>query len=98
MRFFRYDPAAMRPGAFGIAEPGPAAEECLPQEIDLVVVPGVAFTADGARMGRGRGYYDRYLSQPALRATKVGVCYAHQLCDGLPTEPHDVAMDAVVAG
>lgn len=96
MRFFRYDPAAMRPGAFGIAEPGPGAEECPAEEIDLMLVPGVAFTAAGDRLGRGRGYYDRYLAQAAVRAARVGVCYAHQLADALPTEPHDVRMDGVV--
>lgn len=98
MRFFRYDPATMAAGAFGIEEPGPGAEECAPGEIDLMLVPGVAFTAAGARLGRGRGYYDRYLSQPAFRGAKVGVCYAHQLASEIPVEPHDVRMDLVVAG
>lgn len=96
MRFFLYDPSAMRRGAFGIDEPGPGAVECPPSEIDLMVVPGVAFTAAGDRLGRGRGYYDRYLSLPGLRAVRVGVCYAHQLLAGLPVEPHDVRMDCVV--
>lgn len=96
MRFFRYDPRTQRPGAFGIEEPGPQAELCDPGELDLIVVPGVAFTAAGQRMGRGRGYYDRYLSQPGVRAVKVGVCFAHQLVVSLPVEPHDVTMDRVV--
>lgn len=96
MRFFRYDPRTQRTGAFGIEEPGPEAEECAPGELDLIVVPGVAFTPQGVRMGRGRGYYDRYLAQPGLRAVKVGVCFAHQLVEALPVEPHDVPMDCVV--
>lgn len=96
MRFYRYDPAVMRPGAFGIAEPGPEAEVCDPADLDLIVVPGVAFAPDGRRLGRGRGYYDRYLAQPGLRALKVGVGYAHQLVGALPAEPHDVTMDVVV--
>lgn len=98
MRFFVYDRATLVPGAFGIEEPGPETCEVPPEEVDLAVVPGVAFTAGGARLGRGRGYYDRYLSQPAFRAVKIGVCYRHQLVDELPLEPHDVVMDAVVAG
>lgn len=98
MRFFDYDAAALVRGAFGIAEPGPAARECPPGQIDLIVVPGTAFTADGARMGRGRGYYDRYLAQPGFRGVKVGVCFAHQLVGELDTEPHDVLMDRVVSG
>jgi 5-formyltetrahydrofolate cyclo-ligase len=96
MRFCDYDPAALGAGAFGIAEPGSAAAACDPTEIDLVVVPGTAFTRAGARMGRGRGYYDRYLSQPGFRAVKIGVCYAHQLVGELPVEPHDVFMDYVI--
>ena len=67
MRFCDCDPAALRRGAFGIAEPEPGARTCPPGEIDLVVVPGVAFTAGGVRLGRGKGYYDRYLSQAEFR-------------------------------
>lgn len=96
MRFYEYDPRTMCPGAFGIAEPGPEARLCEPRELDLVIVPGTAFTAVGARMGRGRGYYDKYLAQPEVHAVKIGVCYAHQLVGELPSEPHDVAMDCVI--
>lgn len=96
MRFFDYDPRTLRPGAFGVGEPGPDARLCKPREIDLVIVPGTAFTASGLRCGRGRGYYDRYLSQPGMRAVKTGVCYAHQLVGELPAEPHDVAMDMII--
>lgn len=96
MRFYEYDPRTMRPGAFGIAEPGPEARLCEPRELDLVIVPGTAFTAAGARMGRGRGYYDKYLAQPEVHAVKIGVCYAHQLVGELSSEPHDVAMDCVI--
>ena len=84
MRFYEYDPRTMRPGL------------CEPRELDLVIVPGTAFTAAGARMGRGRGYYDKYLAQPEVHAVKIGVCYAHQLVGELPSEPHDVAMDCVI--
>lgn len=96
MRFCEYDPQTLRPGAFGIAEPGPEAQTCDPSEIDLVIVPGTAFTAAGARCGRGRGYYDKYLSRPDVHAVKVGVCFAHQLVGELPAEPHDVAMDYII--
>ena len=96
MRFFDYAPGALRAGAFGIAEPDVDAELCEPSEIDLIVVPGTAFTQAGARMGRGRGYYDKYLSQPGVKAVKVGVCFACQLIGELPAEPHDVTMDYVI--
>ncbi len=98
MRFFDYDPRHLAAGAFGIEEPGADAVLCPPEEIDLLVIPGVAFTAAGARLGRGRGYYDRYLAQPELRARRVGVCFAHQIVEALPAEPHDAAMDLVVWG
>jgi len=71
---------------------------CPPEAIDLLVVPGVTFTREGARLGRGKGFYDRYLSQPALRACCVGVCFAHQLVADLPVEPHDRSMEVVCFG
>ena len=81
----------------GILEPQ-GERPCPAGEIDLVVCPGVAFTADGRRLGRGRGYYDRYLGDPVFRGFRVGICYAHQLVDDLPVEPHDVRMDRVITG
>lgn len=95
MRFYACRPEALVFGAFGILEPQ-GERPCPPDEIDLVVCPGVAFTADGRRLGRGKGYYDRYLGQVAFGGFRVGVCYAHQLVDDLPVEPHDVRMDLVI--
>lgn len=97
MRFYACRPDALVFGAFGILEPQ-GERPCPAGEIDLVVCPGVVFTADGRRLGRGRGYYDRYLGDPAFRGFRVGVCYAHQLVDDLPVEPHDVRMDRVITG
>ena len=97
MLFYACRPDALVFGAFGILEPQ-GERPCPAGEIDLVVCPGVAFTADGRRLGRGRGYYDRYLGDPAFRGFRVGVCYAHQLVDDLPVEPHDVRMDRVITG
>ena len=97
MRFYACRPDALVFGAFGILEPQ-GERPCPAGEIDLVVCPGVAFTADGRRLGRGRGYYDRYLGAPGFRGVRVGVCYAHQLVDDLPVEPHDVRMDRVITG
>ncbi len=97
MQFYDYDPESLRRGSFGIDEPQ-RGDACDPADIDLIIVPGVAFTASGARLGRGRGYYDRYLSQPVFRAFRVGICYAHQIVDALPVEPHDIPMHRVVVG
>lgn len=96
MRFFYYDPAKLQRGSFGIEEPSDEAELCPPAMIDLMIVPGVAFTASGDRMGRGRGYYDKYLSQSDFRGYTIGVGYAHQLLPLLPTEEHDVRLDEVI--
>lgn len=95
MNFYPYDPRYMAMGAFGIMEPQ-GGEAVRPHEIDVVVVPGVAFTESGARMGRGKGFYDRYLSQKEFRGLKIGVCYSEQIVGELPVEPHDVKMDCVV--
>lgn len=67
-----------------------------PSTIDLVVVPGVAFTVGGQRLGQGGGWYDRFLSQLRNDATAVGVCFEPQLVDALPVESHDVVLDLVV--
>ena len=96
MQFYDYAPEAVASGAFGIAEPSSQARLCLPSEIDLVVVPGVAFTREGMRLGRGKGYYDKYLAKSDFRAYTVGVGYAHQLTENLPTEPHDRGLEEVI--
>ncbi len=89
-----YGEASMQKGAFGIMEPQGSAISNY-KEIDLVIVPGVAFTKEGNRMGRGGGYYDRLL--PLLtNATKVGVCYQCQILDHVPIEVHDIKMDLVI--
>jgi 5-formyltetrahydrofolate cyclo-ligase len=87
----------MASGAYGIFEPQ-SGELYRAEEIDLMVVPGVAFSADGRRLGRGKGYYDRYLSRDGFRACCIGVCYDCQLREDIPAEPHDKRVEKVVAG
>lgn len=65
-------------------------------EIDVILVPGLAFTRDGQRLGRGGGFYDRLLSQLPARALKLGVCFDLQIVERLPSEPHDQRVNAVV--
>ena len=96
MQFYDYAPEEVACGSFGIAEPTSEARLCRPSEIDLVVVPGVAFTREGLRLGRGKGYYDKYLAQSDFCAYTVGVGYAHQLTQNLPIEPHDRRLDEVI--
>jgi 5-formyltetrahydrofolate cyclo-ligase len=73
-----------------------AAPIVAPNSVDLYLVPGLAFTRDGRRLGRGGGYYDRLLAQHARGSIALGVCFAIQLIDILPIESHDQQVDAVV--
>ncbi len=79
-------------GAYGIQEP--TGEPAIEQEVELVVVPAVAFDLHCNRLGRGKGFYDRLLSR--LHAYTVGVAYDFQLYPQLPVEPHDVPLDVVI--
>ena len=80
------------PGAFGILEPG--GKFILPDSIDLVIVPGVMFDVECNRLGRGKGYYDKFLQD--LTAFKIGICPDSLLVDSLPCEEHDLPMDMVI--
>lgn len=65
--------------------------------IDLVIVPGIAFDPKGHRLGRGRGYYDRFFSHPELQHIyKIGICYPCQFLNAVPAENHDIRMDEVL--
>lgn len=88
--------ADLNSGAFGIREPR-RGRIIPPEEIELMIVPGMAFDPVGRRLGRGKGFYDYYLSSPgAVRIHKMGVCLPHQLVDEVPHESHDVVMDDVI--
>lgn len=84
----------LRPGAFNIDEPQGKAFTRF-EDIDLAIIPGVAFTPDGERLGRGRGYYDRLLPRLGT-ALKVGLCWQFQLVDEMPCDQHDALMDLVI--
>ena len=97
MEFFDYAPQAMASGAYGIVEPQ-SGEPCRAEDIDLMIVPGVAFASDGRRLGRGKGYYDRLLPRLS-HAYKLGLCFPFQILDEeIPHESHDFLMDAVLRG
>ncbi len=88
-------------GKWKILEPprdrwGDAEREMQPRQMDLVVVPGVGFGRDGARMGNGQGYYDRLLGSVRPDCPLIGLCYECQLFDNLIVDAHDVFMDKVV--
>lgn len=82
---------------FGIPEPEGENVNLSKTNIDLVVVPGMAFTTDGCRLGRGKGYYDRLLSHPELQSVRrIGICFPFQLLPELPVEAHDIRMHRIV--
>lgn len=86
--------ADLSEGAFGIMEPvgEPFTDYAA---IDVAVIPGMAFDAGGHRMGRGRGYYDRFLSSVPY-IYKIGVCFDFQKVEAVPVEATDVSVDVVV--
>lgn len=84
------DLAELTPGAFGIKEPPEESTVFPPEEIDLILVPGLAFDRKCHRLGRGKGYYDRFLSGQRT----MGICLC--LLPAIPVEEHDKPMDAVM--
>ncbi len=75
----------------------PAGVEPEPIElIDLLIVPALAFDRQCNRLGRGGGFYDRFLARPELKAITVGVAFAEQIVETLPIHPNDRPVDLVV--
>ena len=102
IKFFYLDPQKTltqqtAEGTFGILEP----DETLPATPDsaqktLILVPGRAFTKEGDRLGRGKGYYDRFLDKKRLpNITVAGVCFGFQVLPEIPTDPNDIKMDVL---
>ena len=81
-------------GPHGILEP-PAGPVVCPRDVRAWLVPGLAFTKKGGRLGYGGGWYDRFLCEVSKRVPRIGVAYAFQLMDALPTEPHDIRLTSV---
>lgn len=89
-----YDKSHLELGSFHIEEPT-GDDTASIDDIEMIVVPAVAYDRQGNRLGRGKGFYDRLLQDS--RARKVGIVYDFQLCDDdIPTEQHDVPVDVVV--
>lgn len=87
----------LKKGRFHVDEPDPGQHNTGdPAKADVVLVPGMAFTAGGLRLGRGGGYYDRFLGSLPANAAKIGICFSCQIVASLPVERHDIAVDRVV--
>ncbi len=82
------------PGAFGIREPAARCPEIPLSRLDLILVPGVAFDWHGRRLGRGKGFYDRWLA--GTRGVKCGIAFDEQMADEIPTGPSDVRMNFIL--
>ncbi|HUH45460.1 MAG TPA: 5-formyltetrahydrofolate cyclo-ligase [Treponemataceae bacterium] len=89
-------------GAYEIYEPKTSLEEAKQEELtknDLVFFPGLAFSKDGKRLGRGKGFYDRYffdLWKNPHRPQFIGLCYENQIVNTIPTDSYDISMDALL--
>ncbi|MEL7447216.1 MAG: 5-formyltetrahydrofolate cyclo-ligase [Pseudomonadota bacterium] len=87
-----YHETDLENGPFDMLQPNPAAETAIP---DILFVPLIGFTAKCDRLGQGGGHYDRWLEEHPGRLA-IGLAWDAQLCDKLPMEPHDAALDAIV--
>ncbi|HYD43385.1 MAG TPA: 5-formyltetrahydrofolate cyclo-ligase [Anaeromyxobacter sp.] len=95
LEFARCAPRELVRGPLGAREPPPGARAVDPREVDVVILPGIGFSLDGHRLGRGGGYYDATLDEmPGAR--RVGLAFEVQLLPALPFEPHDARLDALV--
>lgn len=84
-------------GAFGILEPRADSTIVPIDEIDAFLCPGMAFDHQGGRLGRGKGFYDRLLSQARTDAHKIGIAFPSQIVPNTHSEPHDILMDEVIS-
>ena len=95
------NPDELSSGTWGIWEPRPelrdaAGKRGVAEAIDLALIPGAAFDRRGGRLGRGKGFYDRFLPRLRSEALKIGLAFECQLADEIPTEAWDVRMDLVI--
>jgi len=84
----------LQPGRFGIREPATHCPFFDVKQLDFVLVPGIGFTIDGGRLGRGKGYYDRLLVE--VPGFKCGVAFDCQMAGEIPLEPHDVRLNCIL--
>lgn len=91
----------LAPGAYGIREPRESLrlrKEYLvePRQVDLALLPGLGFDRTCRRLGRGKGYYDRFVTNLSRRVPLIGVCFDEQIVKEVPTEPHDRPLNYVI--
>lgn len=90
------DQLQFQPGPFGIPEPAVSTAAIPPENIDCVMVPGIAFDRRGTRLGFGKGYYDRFLCRLPATTHVCGLAFSLQIVEHVPNLPHDVRMQSLV--
>jgi len=81
-------------GSYKILEPKLHLQRAAASDVDLVLVPGIAFAQNGHRIGYGKGFYDRLLKK--IKGPKIGIAYDFQMVENIPAEKHDTPMDIIV--
>ncbi|WP_171011442.1 5-formyltetrahydrofolate cyclo-ligase [Haloimpatiens lingqiaonensis] len=86
----------LEPSNYGILEPKNYCKEIPSKDIDLALIPGLAFDLNGGRMGYGGGYYDRFLKTLSSNCPKIGICYNFQVIQNVPMSEHDIKTDGLI--
>jgi len=94
MTFHAYDPSTLLLHPLGMLEPDPESPVTVPDDIDCVLVPGLAFDRSGWRLGYGGGFYDRFLT--GFKGASAGITYDRLLFDNVPHDSHDIPVQYVV--
>ena len=89
------DHAALQRGPYGVREPAEKKYVCL-KALDLVIVPGLAFDKKGKRLGRGKGYYDRFLRRIPPETPSIGLAFNFQILPLIPTKAHDIGVHKII--
>lgn len=94
-RIVRHPESDMEPAAMNIPAPKTTCPLVAPHELDILIVPGLAFTSHGERLGYGGGYYDRYMPR-CPQARILALAFPEQMLDSLPTEEHDYPINKIL--
>lgn len=88
---------SLQPGPRGVLEPNPAKCKVVPvEQIDIALIPGIAFDEKGGRIGAGKGYYDRLIPDLPITTRKVALAFEEQIIQQVPMESHDKHVDIII--
>lgn len=94
LRLYRYSPTLMVHGSYNISEPSMSCQEYSIGDVDLAIIPAIAFDRKGHRLGRGKGFYDRLLATSSVM--KIGVAFNSQIVRNVPADAFDISMNMVI--